>query len=167
MEIWDLYDKLGNKTGETIARGDRVPEGRYHLVVHVWIKNKDGKYLISLRSADRKNFPNLWESVGGSVVSGEDSLTGALRECAEEVGVCLDPKRGRKILSMTRDIIDGKRYNNIVDVWLFDHDGEADLNKATTAEVDDVKWASAEEIKALWDNGDFVPSLGYFFTSPK
>ena len=57
MEIWDLYDVNGNVTGKTLERGNLIPEGYYHLVVHIWIRNKDGKYLISRRSADRESYP--------------------------------------------------------------------------------------------------------------
>lgn len=35
----------------------------------------------------------MWECVGGSVIKGEDSLQGALREAKEEVGVDLLPKK--------------------------------------------------------------------------
>lgn len=39
MEIWDLYDKHRNLTGETMVRGEPVPQDRYHLVVHICIFN--------------------------------------------------------------------------------------------------------------------------------
>ena len=34
----------------------------------------------------------------------------------------------------TRKIIDGKIYNDIMDIWLFEYDGEVDLGNATTDE---------------------------------
>ena len=37
-ELWDLYDADRNPTGETMNRGAEIPEGRYHIVVSVWIK---------------------------------------------------------------------------------------------------------------------------------
>ena len=40
----------------------------------------------------------MWECVGGSVVKGEDSLLGAIREAKEEVGVDLMPKMDRFFL---------------------------------------------------------------------
>ena len=52
--------------------------GYYHLVVHVWIRNRKGEYLISQRSADRPMHPLKWECVGGSALKGEDSLSAAL-----------------------------------------------------------------------------------------
>ena len=33
MELWDLYDEQWQKTGETAVRGEKLPEGRYHMVV--------------------------------------------------------------------------------------------------------------------------------------
>jgi len=80
MEIWDLYNSKREKLSLDHIRGEEIPEGCFHLVVHVWIKNSSGEYLISQRSADRPTYPLMWECVGGSVVKGEDSLTGALRE---------------------------------------------------------------------------------------
>ena len=46
----------------------------------MWIRNSKGQYLISQRSANRPTYPLMWECVGGSVVKGEDSLQGAIRE---------------------------------------------------------------------------------------
>jgi 8-oxo-dGTP pyrophosphatase MutT (NUDIX family) len=36
----------------------------------------------------------MWECVGGSVVKGEESLQGAIREVKEEVGVDLELSNG-------------------------------------------------------------------------
>ena len=38
----------------------------------------------------------MWECVGGSVVKGEDSLQGAVRETKEEVGIDLNPESGQR-----------------------------------------------------------------------
>ena len=70
MELWDLYDKNRHFTGLDHVRGEEIPQGYYHLVVHVWIRNSRGEYLISQRSADRPTFPLMWECVGGSVLKG-------------------------------------------------------------------------------------------------
>ena len=83
MEKWDLYTKYREKTGEEMIRGERMPEGCYHLTVDVWIRNSRGQYLISQRAANRPSYPLLWECVGGSAVKGESSLEGALREVKE------------------------------------------------------------------------------------
>lgn len=165
MEKWDLYTKYRQKTGEEYIRQDtcRIPEGRYHLVVHVWIRNSKGEYLISQRAANRPTYPLMWECVGGSVILGESSLEGALRETVEEVGVQLDPQRGRILFSRIRNDYDGKKFRDFMDVWLFEYDGDADLKNATTDEVADIKWMKPEEIKAYYDAGKLVETLDYFF----
>ena len=53
MELWDLYNACRELTGRDHVRGEEIPQGYYHLVVHVWIRNRKGEYLISQRSADR------------------------------------------------------------------------------------------------------------------
>ena len=162
-EIWDLYTKDRKLTGREQVRGEPLPDGCFHLVVHVWIRNGRGRYLISQRAADRPTDPLQWECVGGSVIKGENSLEGALREVKEEVGIDLDPKRGKILFSRLRGSIDGRRHNDIMDVWLFDYDGEPDLERATTPEVADCHWMSREEIRRLYDRGKLVRQLDYFF----
>ncbi len=162
-EIWDLYNEKRELTGRDQVRGEEIPQGYYHLVVHVWIRNRCGKYLISQRSADRPTHPLKWECVGGSVLKGEDSLTGALRETKEEVGLSLEPKDGKIVRSTIGRIVNGVRCSDIVDVWLFPYDGPVSLETATTKEVAQIAWLDRQQIKELFDQGDFVDTLGYFF----
>lgn len=162
-EIWDLYNEKRELTGRDQVRGEEIPRGYYHLVVHVWIRNRCGKYLISQRSADRPMHPLKWECVGGSVLKGEDSLTGALRETKEEVGLSLEPKDGKIVRSTIGRIVNGVRFSDIVDVWLFPYDGPVSLEAATTNEAAQIAWLDRQQIKELFDQGDFVGTLGYFF----
>ena len=159
MELWDLYTESRRLTGKTHIRGEEIPDGYYHLVVHVWIKNSKGEYLISQRSATRPAFPLMWECVGGSVVAGESSLEGALREVKEEVGLDLLPGSGKLLFTKTR-----RTYHDFMDVWLFQYDGEVSLDNATTDEVAQIKWMTVPQIRELLDSGKLVPSLSYFFT---
>ena len=162
MEIWDLYNENRDIIGEHI-RGEELPDNAYHLVVHVWIKNSNGKFLISQRSAKRKQFPLMWETVGGSVLKGESSIQGAVREVKEEVGIDLRETDGTLAFSIIRKIINGKKFNDILDVWVFNYDGEVMLNNATTDEVAQVKWLDRSEILKLYNDEELVSTLYYFF----
>ena len=84
-ELWDLYDITRKKTGAAVERGQTIPDGSYHLVVSVWIRNRHGEFLLSQRHPD-KPYPLYWECTGGSVLAGESSLEGAVRE-AGRVGI--------------------------------------------------------------------------------
>lgn len=165
MEKWDLYTKYREKTGEEYIRQSEcmIPEERYHLVVHVWIRNSSGEYLISQRAATRPTFPLSWECVGGSVLAGESSIEGAVREVKEEVGIELNPAKGKLVFSKIRNEYDGMKFRDILDVWLFEYDGDIDLSNATTDEVNDAKWITAEDLHKLYDSGKLVNTLGYFF----
>ncbi len=165
MEIWDLYTPDQVLTGRTHVRGEKLPEGCYHLVVHVWIQNSEGKFLISQRSASRYAFPLLWETVGGSVVAGEDSLTGALREAEEEIGIRLNPDQGKVLFSESPRILNGLPTDHILDVWLFTYDGPLSLENATTNEVAQCVWMTMKEIRELYDSRKLVQTLGYIFST--
>ena len=163
MELWDLYNERRELTGREHIRGEAVPDGYYHLVVHIWIRNRKGEYLISQRGADRPTHPLKWECVGGSVLKGEDSLRGALREVREEVGLSLPREDGKLVCSMIGRVINGVKFSDIVDVWLFEYDGPVDLRSATTKEVAQTRWMKKPAVKELFDNGELVDTLGYFF----
>ena len=165
MELWDLYNERRELTGRDHIRGEEVPQGFYHLVVHIWIRNSKGEYLISQRSADRPAYPLMWECVGGSVTKGEDSLTGALRETKEEVGLTLSPEDGKLVYSVVGRVVNGVKFTDIVDVWLFEYDGPVLLDQASTKEVEQTAWMTKEQIRALYDTGKLVHTLGYFFTT--
>ena len=163
MELWDLYNEQRELTGRDHVRGEEVPQGFYHLVVHIWIRNSKGEYLISQRSADRPAYPLMWECVGGSVTKGEDSLTGALRETKEEVGLTLSPEDGKLVYSVVGRVVNGVKFRDIVDVWLFEYDGPVSLEQATTKEVAQTVWMTKKQIQELFGSGKRVHTLGHFF----
>ncbi|MDD3928648.1 MAG: NUDIX domain-containing protein [Sphaerochaeta sp.] len=86
-EYWDLYDTNRQPLGRTHLRGLPLDKDTYHVVVSVWTVNQDNKLLVTLRSAEKDLYPNLWENTSGSVVSGETSREAALRELREETGI--------------------------------------------------------------------------------
>ena len=162
MEIWDLYDENRQIIGEHI-RGEELPDNGYHLVVHIWIRNSKGQFLIAQRSASRKQNPLMWECHGGSVLKGETSLQGALREVKEEVGIDLVADNGKIVFSKIRGFINSHKFNDIMDVWLFEYDGEVDLTLATTDEVAQTIWLYPNEVMELHEQGKLVKTLTYFF----
>ncbi len=165
MEIWDLYNEKREIIGEHI-RGTALPENGLHVVVHVWIKNSAGKYLMAQRSANRRTFPLRWECVGGSALKGENSVQSAVREVKEEIGLDFAPEEGKLLFTKIRKTINGKRYNDIVDVWLFHYDGYVPLEKAATDEVEQIQWMNRIEIEKLRQENKLVYSikdLSYFF----
>ena len=152
-EVWDVYDINRNLTGRTHRRGDLLPEGDYHLVVDVWMQRSDGKMLITKRSPN-KGYPNMWEMTGGSAVTGDDSLTAALREAEEETGLHLHPENGRLVMHYMRN-------SAHKDVWLFREEFELSDVVLQEGEMCDKRIATLEDVEKLYRDGQFVP-VPYF-----
>lgn len=148
-ELWDVYDCDRVPQGRLHRRGDPMPEGDYHMVVHIWTLDRDGRILLTQRSLN-KGFPGRWESTGGSAIAGDDSLTAAMREVREETGLTLDPECGRIIGQYT-----GKDY--FTDVWLFRHDFTLDDVTLLPSETMDAKLVDFETLKKMSADGTLVP----------
>ena len=145
MELWDIYDKDRNKTGRTMKRGEPMKDGDYHLVVHICIFSSDGKMLIQQRQPFKDGWSNLWDiTVGGSSVAGDTSIDAAVREVREEVGIQLSPAELRK--TMTIDF--GHGFD---DFYTVTKDVDISSLKLQYEEVQQVKWADADEIKSFID----------------
>jgi len=153
-EQWDLYDKNRCKLNKIVNRGDKLNDNEYHLVVQVWIKNSDNKYLISRRSKN-KTYPLMWETTGGSSLVNEDSLKAALRETKEELGIDLISEKGKVIGSTLRYF---KNCPDILDVWLFNQDINPKDIVLQKEEVCDYMFATKEEIEKLIKEDKFIKS---------
>lgn len=92
-ELWDLLDAERNRTGKTLERGKPIPKGYYHIIIEVWTMLPDGRLLLTKRHPDKPMFPEMWEGTAGSVVAGESSLQGAIRELSEETGLHALPEQ--------------------------------------------------------------------------
>ena len=123
MEKWDLYNAKREKSGITVCRGEIIPKGLYHLSVSVWIVNQQGQYLLSQRHP-KKQYPLYWECTGGSVLSGETSLQGAIREVKEELGILLTPGSEKLIYQSRRENV-----QDFYDVWLFHKQAKNDMKE--------------------------------------
>ena len=157
MELWDVYDRDRKPTGRLHERGKEMNHDDYHIAVRVWIVNSKGECLISKRSPEKmmgeKKMAGRWEPTGGSVVAGEDSFTGALREVREELGIALDPSAGRLIAS---ERFDYPKWRNpgFFDTYVFRHDCPISDVVLQEGETCDAKWASADEIRAMKERGE-------------
>lgn len=151
MELFDLYDKNRNLIGKTIERGKPLPENCYRLVVHVCVFNSKGEMLIQQRQPFKKSWSNLWDiSVGGGVVSGETSQIGASRELKEELGIDYCFEVDRPCLTINFEY-------GFDDYYLIEKDIEISELSLQYEEVQRAKWATANEIVKMIDEGILIP----------
>ncbi|MFQ5630968.1 MAG: NUDIX domain-containing protein [bacterium] len=147
-ELWDIYNSTGEFQEKTSRRGEPLEAGDYHLVVHIWVKNAHQEYLIQKRAGELKIMPGLWATTGGSVLAGESSLQGAIRELHEEVGIAAQENEMRKIMRQIRK-------DSIVDVWCVQKDISIGEIFMQAEEVSEVKWADRSSIMNMVETGIF------------
>lgn len=152
-EYWDIYDKDRNKTGRLAERGQPMSEEDYHIVVMAWIRNSRGQWFLT-RRAEHKSLPLSWEVPGGCVQAGEDSAQGVLREVREETGVTVE--NGTLFRTFRRDKVTWENPG-FLDVWVFEKDFERSEVTLQPEETCDCRWATAEEILQLMEEGSFMP----------
>ena len=152
MEAWDLYTQDRVKTGQTMLRGDPVPEGHFHLQVHVCIFNEQGEMLIQQRQSTKRWYAGLWDySVGGSAVAGDTSLAAAERETLEELGLQVSLAGLKPAVTRWYGAMLDDYYILPLTVAL------SDLH-LQREEVQAVRWASREDILTLLAQGQFCPN---------
>lgn len=148
MEKRDLYDENRKLTGETILKGEEIPEGRYIIVVLVFIQNSEGKFLIQKRS-ERKN--GKYATTGGHPKSGEDSIQGIITEVKEEIGLDINPEDLQLYFGGKSD-----KEKVFWDDYYVKMDVEnIEKLELQAEEVESVCWLSVEEINKLMKQDKF------------
>ena len=148
-ELWDIYDENKNKTGRTAIRDVTIlQKGEYHIVVTGIILNYKNEILISKRAMNKK-FGGMWECNGGSILAGETSKEGILRELKEELGVIFKPE---EISGYIRDT--SKFWNNVhAGKYFYDN-----LNDIINDPIIQTKYPDLVDLCKLWlytSNGIF------------
>ena len=148
-ELWDVYDADRKLTGRLHRRGDFLSEGDYHLVVHVWLLNSKGEFLLTKR-APNKGFPNTWETSGGAAQAGDDSLTAALREVREETGLTANAENAKRIFEFRRE-------DDFCDVWLVRQDFDLSDVVLLPGETIDKMYVHHSALLQMRENNELIP----------
>lgn len=148
MELWDLLDEKGNALNKTIIRGNPLSAGEYHLAVHIWIVNDKYEFLIQKRADNLKHLPGIWAATGGSAISGEDSITAALREVKEELGIEIAADKMKKLNRF-------RKKDHFADLWFTRKEVSLENLVIQIEEVSSVKWVNKEELLEMINNGSF------------
>ena len=108
--------------------------------VKILLKNKDGKYLLVFRSAEK--YPQVllkWDIVGGRINPGTALLENLKREVAEETGLSI---KGEPSLLTAQDILRSDKH-----IVRLTYVGFADGEVRLSEEHSEYKWFTKEEIK--------------------
>ena len=154
MEIFDIIDKSGKPTGQTVERSLAHAEGIRHRTAHIWIirqKNGRTEILLQKRSRNKDSFPGKFDtSSAGHIHAGDEPMESALRELEEELGIHAEPEdlkfTGKFPISFAKEF-HGKMFRDeeIAFVYIYDHPVEISRLTLQKEEVEAVQWFDLEE----------------------
>ncbi len=147
MEIWDLFDKEGNPLNKTIQRGEIMKRGEYHRVVHLWFYNDKKELLIQKRNKPLYGVDDMWACTGGCVTAGESTISAAVRETEEEMGIVLESS---KFTLLSKGITN----RNLEDIWIAEWNGTIEDVTIDPVEVQDAAWVSMSRINEMISSGE-------------
>jgi 8-oxo-dGTP pyrophosphatase MutT (NUDIX family) len=132
-----------------------LKDGEYHLTVLGVVVNRDGKYLITKRAADKAWAAGWWEVSGGAAMAGESSEQAVAREVLEETGIDVSGAEGGYVFSYHREN-PGQGDNYFVDIYKFILDFDESMVHPQESETDGYMLATVEEIKKFGEQGVFL-----------
>lgn len=150
MEKRDLYDINRNLTGETIYKGDSIPDGKFILVVLSFIQNSKGEFLIQKRSVQKGG---KYASTGGHAKTGETSIQAMMTEINEELSLNANEDELHLVYSGRED--EDKIF---FDLYYMKKDFSTNSLILQKEEVESVKWMTINEIKQLISTNEFFDS---------
>lgn len=151
MELWDAYTAKIEKTGETLIRGQQIPNGLFHLVAEAIIQAQDGSVLFMKRDSHKPIYPNYYEaSAGGSVLKDETSLTAIKREIHEETG--LSPQS----ITFLSETVVPEEFSIYHNYYAF-YDGDKSIVTLQEGETTEWRWIALEELPDFLDIERVIP----------
>ena len=150
MELIDIYDNLGQKSGKSEEKGKAHRKALLHRGVCVWIMNSKREILLQTRSS-RVMFPDMLDiSFSGHIQAGETPLEAVKREGCEELGINIDASKLQYLFSCREyGGIDGYFENEIDDVFLYRADIPIDEYSFYDNEVKEVRYIPLDEFKTM------------------
>ena len=146
MELLDVYDDNGKKTGKVVERGiddSAFEKGEHIAVAIIYIENSKGEFLIQKTSKEKGG---IYSSTGGHVDHNEEPIDSIVREVKEELG-----------LEISKNDIADLGYL-VVDFpvrFVFYMKKDIDIESLTIKEdeVESVSFISIEKLKEIINKG--------------
>lgn len=154
MELVDVLDNRNEYTGIIKGRKELL-EGEFRNLVHIWIINSRGEFLLQKRSNLKKHFPNKWSVTSGCTLSKETLVETCRRECKEELNVEIDINKLEYEMTFKKDPV-------IVQVFVLRQDVDIEKVVLQEEEVSDIKFMSRDKIIQLIESDDAAGSIKYF-----
>lgn len=157
LELFDILNEDGSKTGIVKERGVAHREGALHRTVHIWIVRENEKsgydILLQKRSNNKDSHPGCYDiSSAGHISAGDEIMESALRELWEELGLSVQPEQ-LELFRTTHVKFEktfyGKRFrdNEISSDFIYRQPVDIDKLNLQESEVSEVRWMDYEECR--------------------
>ncbi len=164
MELIDVLDENGIKTGEILPRDEVHKKGLWHRAIVVAIVNENNEILVQQRALDKEKNAGMWDiSAAGHISSGQDSLMAAAREISEEVSVSLgysvEVKDFRFMFSFRKEqkFSDDFVERQFYDFFILRQNGLNENNiRYQQSEVNAIKFVTITELNEMREAGLLV-----------
>lgn len=129
-----------------------------HRAVHVFVRDRDGRYFLQKRAKTKKIQPGKWDtSVGGHVDPGETYEQAAARELHEELGVKLQEIASPYVLVRKHDYVwRSPVETELVRTFEITHDGPFRLHPE---ELEEGRFWTKAELRKACGTGVLTPNL--------
>ena len=154
LELFDVLDDNGCKTGVVRERGVCHRDGTAHAAAHIWVVRRHAgrlEVLLQKRSAEKDSNPGSFDtSAAGHVAAGDTVIEAAVRELEEELGITADPAELEYLgihHNAYQDIFHGRvfRDNEFISVYAYYKDVDEKSLTLQETEVESVRWMSVDE----------------------
>ena len=154
MEWLNLFDINENSLNKKIKRGFIPNKDEYVMIVYIFIKNKDGKFLL-----EKNKDKDIWVVPGGHV-NESNPINSIKRECMEELGIDIDERKLKSITTLCNN-------NRLFKIYYLEEDISLDDIIVQKEEVKDVNYFSLDEIDNMIKNDSFRENNIMFIHSLK
>ena len=151
-EYFDVLDKEGKMTGIKKLRREVHRDGDWHKTIHIWIINETGDILLQRRCANKDSHSNMLDiSCAGHLTSGDDSLTGVLRELKEELNLDVTKNELKFIKTLTKSerISDSFIDNEFNDLYFLETNKKIEDMKYQKEEISEIIYVPYKEFKKM------------------
>ncbi len=151
MELWDARNREGKIVGRDLIRGEKIPDGLYHMVCEVLVRHVDGDFLLMQRDFSKPNYPGLYEATaGGSALKGEDEYACVRRELWEETGIQCD-------VFQLFDVIVSEQKHSIYYQFYCETACDKQSVRLQEGETISFRWVDKNMLRAMLNSGEIVP----------
>lgn len=179
MELLDIIDEDGSKTGIVRERTVAHRYGSMHATVHMWVVRQAGgnigsesvdaddhrcgnwEVLLQKRSSTKDSNPGCYDiSSAGHISAGKEPLPSAVREIGEELGIKAVPEDflyvGTRIKKSCKEFY-GKPFidNQLSYIYIYKGAVDTDTLRLQEEEVESVEWMPLDTVMQRLDDPDF------------